>query len=86
VVDVSVKDGQQIAGNSIIVVTFNKEMESVEITISGAVGTTTIAGKTAAWTPSPDILPGPHTLRVIGRDTLGCMKDKDDFDRWLDSL
>ena len=71
VASVSVADGQEVAGNTSITVTFSKTMGSAEVSVSGAAGTTTVAGKVATWTPTGDIPPGPHTLTITGEDTFG---------------
>jgi len=71
VASVSVAEGQQVAGNTSITVTFSEKMGSATITVSGAAGATTVAGKVATWTPSGDIPPGAHTLTIDGEDEAG---------------
>jgi|GEM_PF-1955771 len=69
---VNISEGQQIAGNASIVVTFSKSVASATITVSGATGAVTgIPGKQATWTPSPDIPPGAHTLSITAEDSAG---------------
>jgi hypothetical protein len=69
---VTLSEGQQIAGNASITVSFSKAVESADITVSGATGTVTgLPGKTAIWTPSPDIPPGAHTLTITAEDSAG---------------
>lgn len=67
VIDVSVAGGSRVPANSIITVTFNKEMESVQIDVSCAAGNTTLKRTwrgeiKATWTPSPYSPPGFETL------------------------
>jgi hypothetical protein len=69
---VSISEGQQVAGNTSIIVTFTKSVASATITVTGATGAVTgVPGKTATWTPSPDIPPGAHTLTVSAEDAGG---------------
>jgi hypothetical protein len=63
--------GDQIPPNAIISVIFSKQMKSVEISVSDAEGITKLQGKTATWTSVSDMLPGAHTLTVIGTDIHG---------------
>jgi Tol biopolymer transport system component len=71
VVNLSISEGQELAGDGKIVVTFNAKMESVEMDVSGAAGTIKLdpTGKIATWTPSSSIPTGVHTLTITGRDT-----------------
>jgi hypothetical protein len=71
VVSVSVAEGAQVAGNQSITVTFSKAVTSATITVTGAAGATTVAGKVATWTPSGDIPPGAHTLTIDAEDSAG---------------
>ena len=68
VVSISVAEGAEVAGNASVTITFSKTMESADITVSGATGTTTVAGKVATWTPTADMPAGAHTLTGTGTD------------------
>jgi hypothetical protein len=68
---VSITEGAEVAGNSAITISFSKAMESVDVTVTGASGAVVVDGKTATWTPSPDIPPGAHTLTGTGTDKEG---------------
>jgi hypothetical protein len=69
---VTISEGQQVAGNTSIIVTFTKSVASATITVTGAAGAVTgVPGKTVTWTPSGDIPPGAHTLTVSAEDTAG---------------
>ena len=71
IVSINISEGQRIVGNETIIVEFSKEMESVSIEVSGALGATSLTGKTAEWTPSMDISLGTHTLIITGTDETG---------------
>jgi hypothetical protein len=64
VFDVSVREGAKIATNQNITVTFNKKMESVEISITCAAGNTVLDsnGRKATWISLPYSPPGFETL------------------------
>jgi hypothetical protein len=69
---VTISEGQQVAGNTAIIVTFTKSVASATITVSGATGAATgVPGKTVTWTPSPDMPPGAHTLTISAEDAGG---------------
>jgi hypothetical protein len=68
---ISVAEGAEVAGNTAITVTFDKSMESVDITVTGATGAVVVSGKSATWTPSPDMPAGAHTLTGSGTDKDG---------------
>jgi hypothetical protein len=72
---VSVAEGATIAGNSTITVSFSNALDSADIQVSGAAGTTAVSGKTATWTPTGDIPPGAHTLSGSGTDADGQSAD-----------
>jgi hypothetical protein len=60
---VSISEGDEVAGNQSIVVTASNTLESADLTVDGATGTTTIAGKKATWTPDASGIPiGAHTF------------------------
>lgn len=65
---VSAAEGSEVAANAAITVTFSKAMKDVTITVSGATGSVAVDGKTATWTPSPDMPAGAHTLTGTGTD------------------
>ncbi|MFC1717341.1 FlgD immunoglobulin-like domain containing protein, partial [Candidatus Poribacteria bacterium] len=71
VVAVSITEGQEIFPNATITVTFGQEMETANINVTGATGTTTVAGRTATWTPTGYMPQGGHTLTVDGTDIDG---------------
>ncbi|MBD3180856.1 hypothetical protein GF312_01090 [Candidatus Poribacteria bacterium] len=71
VTSVSIAEGSQVAGNQAITVTFSKAVTSATIIVTGATGTTTVAGKTATWTPTGEIPPGAHTMTVSAEDSAG---------------
>jgi len=64
VINVSVEEGSRIPSNSIITVTFDKEMGSVRIDVSCAAGTTTLerGNRKATWMSLPYSPPGFETL------------------------
>jgi hypothetical protein len=68
VASISVAEGDSIAGNASIVITFSKSMESADVAVTDATGTVAIAGKVATWTPSADMSAGEHTLTGTGTD------------------
>lgn len=69
---VNISEGQEVAGNTAIVVTFSKAVETATITVSGATGAVSgLPGKTATWTPSPDMPAGAHTLSITAEDSAG---------------
>jgi hypothetical protein len=67
----SITAGQELAGNATITATFDKSLDSATITVTGATGTTTVAGKAATWVPTGDIPPGAHTATVTGTNAGG---------------
>lgn len=68
---VSISPGQEMAGNKAIVITFTKEMGSVQVEVSDAAGITALNDSQAVWTPAEIISPGSHTLTVEGKDIFG---------------
>jgi len=69
---VNISEGATVAGNTAIVVTFSKAVETATITVSGATGSVTgVPGKTVTWTPSPDMPAGAHTLSITAEDSAG---------------
>jgi hypothetical protein len=67
----SITAGQELAGNATITATFDKSLDSATITVTGATGTTTVAGKAATWVPTGDIPPGAHTATATGTNAGG---------------
>jgi len=69
----SVTEGAKVPGNTIITITFDEKMKEATITVTGATGATALdpTGKTATWTPSPDMSVGAHKLTVTGKDVAG---------------
>jgi len=64
VIDVTLQEGAIIAGNAPIIVTFNKKMESVDISVSCTAGTTTLGSNRikATWMFKPFSPPGFETV------------------------
>ena len=71
VTDTSIREGDTIVANMAITVNFNNEMVSADISVSGASGNTVLQGKTAIWTPIPEMPAGSHELTVTGTDIFG---------------
>jgi hypothetical protein len=61
--------GATIAGNASVTFTLNKTL--AEVTVAGAAGTATIAGKIVTFTPTGDMPAGPVTLTLTGADSGG---------------
>ena len=66
-----INEGDSIKGNFPITVVFSKKMAGVNIAVSDAEGTTTVAGEKAIWTPRKPMSLGQHTLTVTGADIFG---------------
>jgi hypothetical protein len=72
VTSVSISEGQEVAGNTSITITFSKAVQKATVTVSGATGAVSgVPGNTITWTPSPDMPVGAHTLTVTAEDAGG---------------
>ena len=71
VLSVSIADGSIVAGTIAITVSFNNEVEEVEISITGSQGSVKRNGKFAVWTAIGEMPPGDHDLTVTAVDVFG---------------
>lgn len=67
----SVTEGQEVAGNASISATLSAKPDEATITVAGATGTTTIAGKVITWTPTGTIPPGSHAVTISASNAGG---------------
>jgi hypothetical protein len=67
----SVAEGSELAGNASISANVDKKPDEATITVTGATGTTTIAGKVITWVPTGDIPPGAHTATLSASNAGG---------------
>jgi hypothetical protein len=67
----SIAEGAELAGNATITANFDKPIATATITVTGATGSTEVVGKSATFTPSPDMPAGPHTASVSAEDSDG---------------
>jgi len=70
----SISEGQELAGNAVIMVTFDVAVDEATITVTGAAGTTTVDKKVATWTPTGAIPAGAHTATVTASNAGGSLE------------